>query len=103
MGNKKNTVKKIKSALISLSDKTDLKPLLVELKKNNIKIISSGGTFKKIKELKFKCLEVSDFTGFKEILDGRVKTLHPKIHAGILSKRDNKSHLKDLKKIILII
>ena len=98
MGNKKNTVKKIKSALISLSDKTDLKPLLVELKKNNIKIISSGGTFKKIKELKFKCLEVSDFTGFKEILDGRVKTLHPKIHAGILSKRDNKSHLKDLKK-----
>ena len=50
-----------------------------------------------IKKLKFKCLEVSDFTGFKEILGGRVKTLHPKIHAGILNKRNNKSHLKDLK------
>ena len=90
-------MKKIKSALISVSDKTNLKPLLNSLRKNNIKIISSGGTFKKIKKLKFKCLEVSDFTNFKEILGGRVKTLHPKIHAGILNKRNNKSHSKDLK------
>jgi phosphoribosylaminoimidazolecarboxamide formyltransferase / IMP cyclohydrolase len=97
MGNKKNIMKKIRSALISVSDKSDLKPLLQILKKNKIKLISSGGTFKKIKELKFKCLEVSDFTDFNEILDGRVKTLHPKIHAGILNKRNNKSHLKDLK------
>ena len=74
-------MKKIKSALISLSDKSNLKPLLQELSRNNIKIISSGGTFKAIKKLKFKCLDVSDFTGFKEILSGRVKTLHPKIHA----------------------
>ena len=90
-------MKKIKSALISVSDKTNLKPLLNSLRKNNIKIISSGGTFKEIKKLKFKCLEVSDFTNFKEILGGRVKTLHPKIHAGILNKRNNKSHSKDLK------
>ena len=90
-------MKKIKSALISLSDKSNLKPLLKILSKNNIKLISSGGTYKEIKKLKFKCLEVSDFTGFNEILDGRVKTLHPKIHAGILSIRKNKSHVKDLK------
>ena len=91
-------IKKIKTALISVSDKTNLKPLLQVLKKYNIKLISSGGTYKTIKKLKFKCIEVSKFTGFNEILNGRVKTLHPKIHAGILNKRDNKSHLKDLKK-----
>tara|TARA_B100000900_G_scaffold176875_1_gene149973 strand:- start:519 stop:1154 length:636 start_codon:yes stop_codon:yes gene_type:complete len=91
-------MKKIKSALISVSDKSNLKQILNILKKNNIKLISSGGTFKEIKRLKFKCIEVSDFTGFDEILGGRVKTLHPKIHAGILNKRGNKSHLKDLKK-----
>ena len=90
-------MKKIKTALISVSDKKDLKPLLNILKKNKIKIISSGGTYKEIKKLKFKCFEVSDFTGSSEILGGRVKTLHPKIHAGILNKRNNKSHLKDLK------
>ena len=91
-------MKKIQSALISVSDKSNLKPLLKELKKNNIKLISSGGTYKKIKNYRFECSEVSEFTGFKEILDGRVKTLHPKIHAGILYKRNNSSHLKDLKK-----
>jgi len=90
-------MKRIQSALISLSDKSNLEPLLRILKKYNIKLISSGGTFKKITKLKYKCLEVSDFTGSKEILEGRVKTLHPKIHAGILNKRNNKKHLKDLK------
>ena len=90
-------MKKIKTALISLSDKSNLKPLLQTLKKNNVKLISSGGTFKEIKRLKFKCLKVSNFTGFNEILNGRVKTLHPKIYAGILNKRNIKSHVKDLK------
>jgi len=89
-------MKKIKSALISVSDKKNLKPLINSLKKNNIKIISSGGTFKEIKKLKFKCIEVSEFTNSPEILEGRVKTLHPKIHAGILNKRKSKIHLKDL-------
>ena len=88
---------KIRSALISLSDKSDLKPLLKILKKNKIKLISSGGTFKIIKKLGFKCIDISKFTGFREILGGRVKTLHPKIHAGILNKRKNKNHLKELK------
>ena len=97
MENRKNMNKKIRSVLISVSDKSNLKELLEVLKKNKVKIISSGGTFKEIKKLKFKCIEVSSFTGSNEILDGRVKTLHPKIHAGILNKRNNKKHLKDLK------
>jgi phosphoribosylaminoimidazolecarboxamide formyltransferase / IMP cyclohydrolase len=89
-------MKKIKRALISVSDKKKLKPLLSILKKNKVKIISSGGTYKQIKKLKYHCIEVSEYTGSPEILGGRVKTLHPKIHAGILSKRDNKSHYEDL-------
>ena len=91
-------MKTIKNALISVSDKKNLKPLLKILKKYKIKIISSGGTYKEIRKLKFNCVEVSDFTNSSEILEGRVKTLHPKIHAGILNKRDSKNHLKDLKK-----
>ena len=97
MGNYKNIMKKIKKALISVSDKKNLKDLLKVLTKHKVALISSGGTYNEIKKLKFKCLEVSDYTGSPEILGGRVKTLHPKIHAGILSKRDNKSHIKDLK------
>ncbi len=97
MGNKTNIMKKIKSALISVSDKSNLEPLLKILKKNKIKLISSGGTYKTIKKLNHKCLEVSDFTGTKEILSGRVKTLHPKIYAGILNKRENKTHIKEMK------
>ena len=91
-------MRKIKTALISVSDKANLAPLLRVLKNYKVKLISSGGTYKKIKSLKFKCLEVSDFANSNEILGGRVKTLHPKIHAGILNKRDNSSHLKDMKK-----
>ena len=87
---------KIKTALISVSDKRNLKSLLNVLKKNKVKSISSGGTYKEIKKLKFKCIEVSEFTNSPEILEGRVKTLHSKIHAGILNKRNNKLHLKDL-------
>ena len=98
MGVDKNIMAKIKKALISLSNKENLKPLLNCLKKHKIKIISSGGTFKTIKKLKFDCSEISNFTNSPEILDGRVKTLHPKIHAGILSKRKNKNHQKELKK-----
>jgi len=90
-------MKKIKRALISVSNKKNLKDLLKVLSNHKVELISSGGTYKEIKKLKFKCLEVSKYTGFPEILGGRVKTLHPKIHAGILSKRNNKSHVKDLK------
>ena len=90
-------MKKIKKALISVSDKKKLEKLLKILTKYKIELISSGGTYKEIKKLKFKCLEVSKYTNSPEILGGRVKTLHPKIHAGILSKRNNKSHKTDLR------
>jgi len=66
------------------------------LTKFNIKIISSGGTFAAIKKLGFECTELSKYTGFKEMLDGRVKTLHPKIHAGILHDRYNKKHQNEM-------
>ncbi len=89
-------MRKIKRALISVSDKRNLKGLLKILKKNKVEIVSSGGTYREIKKLKFECIEVSRFTGSPEILGGRVKTLHPKIHAGILNKRNNKSDYKDL-------
>ena len=89
-------MRKIKRAIISLSNKQNLISILKILKKYKIEIISSGGTYKEIRKLKYKCTEISDYTKFSEILDGRVKTLHPKIHAGILSKRKNKKHIKQL-------
>ena len=91
-------MKKIKKALISVSNKKNLNFLIQTLKKHKIQIVSSGGTYKEIKKLGYNCLEISNYTNSKEILDGRVKTLHPKIYAGILSIRDKKNHLKDLKK-----
>ena len=79
---------KPKTALISLSDKSGLDELVSFLISQDVKIVSTGGTYKAIKELTSKVIEVSDFTGFEEMMDGRVKTLHPKIHAGILARRD---------------
>ena len=89
---------KIKFALISLYDKSQIKNIL-KFKKYKIKIISSGGTYEKIKSLGYKCIEVSEYTNFPEILDGRVKTLHPKIHSGILFKRQKLSHKKVIRKL----
>jgi len=91
-------LKRIKRAIISVSDKSNLKIILPTLKKFKIEIISSGGTFKKIKSMKYNCIEVSNYTGFSEMLDGRVKTLHPKIYAGILNIRKDSNHRRDLKK-----
>jgi phosphoribosylaminoimidazolecarboxamide formyltransferase/IMP cyclohydrolase len=89
---------KIKTALISVSDKTDLLIVLKTLNKYKVKVISSGGTYKSIKKLGFDCTEISSYTGFGEMLDGRVKTLHPKIHAGILHDRSNKKHSHEMTK-----
>tara|TARA_Y100000590_G_scaffold462146_1_gene625515 strand:+ start:2375 stop:3916 length:1542 start_codon:yes stop_codon:yes gene_type:complete len=91
-------LKKINRAIISVSNKSNLRVILRVLKKFNIKVISSGGTYKKIKNMNYSCTDVSEYTGFSKMLDGRVKTLHPKIHAGILSIRKNKKHKIDLKK-----
>ena len=90
---------KIKNALISVSNKENLVSLLKTLKKFNINIISSGGTYTYIKKLGYKCTELSKYTGFNEMLDGRVKTLNPKIHASILYKRNNPKHEKTFKKL----
>ena len=71
-----------------MSDKTNLETIVSYLVKKNVKIISTGGTFKSIKKITNEVIEVSAFTEFEEMMDGRVKTLHPKIHAGILARRD---------------
>ena len=92
------SLKKIKRAIISVSDKSSLEIILPVLKKFKVEIISSGGSYKKIKSMNYDCDEVSKYTGLVEMLDGRVKTLHPKIYAGILNIRDNKKHQRSLKK-----
>ena len=91
-------LKKIKRAIISVSNKENLKLLLPILKRFNVEIISSGGSYKVIKKMGYKCIKLSNYTGISEMLNGRVKTLHPKIYAGILNIRNNKNHIKELKK-----
>ena len=89
----------IKYALISVYDKSNLENLCKNLKKNNYKFISTGSTCKKIKSLGFDCLEISKLTKFKEILDGRVKTLNHKLFGSILFKRDDKKNLREFKNL----
>ena len=86
----------LKSALLSVTDKTGLLPLAQALRKRDITILSSSGTKKHLEDRGVEVIEIADYTGSEEILDGRVKTLHPKIHAGILADRDNPSHMAEL-------
>ncbi len=86
------------NALISVFDKKDIVNFTNELKKQGINIISTGGTASILKDSGIKIREVSEITGFPEMLDGRVKTLHPIIHAGILARRDVKVHVETIKK-----
>ncbi len=87
------------TALLSVCDKTGIVEFAKELKSLGYDIISSGGTAKKLKENSIECKEISDVTGFPEMLDGRVKTLNPKIHGGILARRDIPKHLEQLKEL----
>lgn len=87
---------KIKRALISVSDKTGIAMLANRLHERGIEIISTGGTLEKIKEAGVPAVSVRSFTGSPEVMDGRVKTLHPKIHAGILFRRDNEKDTEQL-------
>ncbi len=87
---------KIKRALISVSDKTGILDLAKELEKFGVEILSTGGTAKLFRENNIPVKEVSEYTGFPEMLDGRVKTLHPKIHGGLLALRDNEEHMQTL-------
>ena len=88
---------KIKRALISVSDKTGILDFARELNKLRVEILSTGGTAKLLKGNNIPVKEVSEYTDFPEMLDGRVKTLHPKIHAGLLALRDNPKHMQSLK------
>uniref|UniRef100_A0A7S4NFP7 MGS-like domain-containing protein n=1 Tax=Guillardia theta TaxID=55529 RepID=A0A7S4NFP7_GUITH len=88
---------KIKKALISVSDKTDLLVLAAALKDAGVQVLSTGGTAKALKEAGLPVTDVSDYTGFPEMMDGRVKTLHPKVHGALLSIRNNPEHEKACK------
>lgn len=88
-----------KRALVSVSDKTGVVDFCKGLVKNGFEIISTGGTAKALKEAGLEVIGISDITGFPECLDGRVKTLHPNVHAGLLAMRSNKEHMAQLEKL----
>ena len=88
---------RIRRALISVSDKSGLMDFARTLVRNGVEILSTGGTLKALKQAKVPAMAVEDYTGFPEMLDGRVKTLHPKIHGGLLFLRHKKSHQKQVK------
>jgi phosphoribosylaminoimidazolecarboxamide formyltransferase/IMP cyclohydrolase len=85
-------MRRIERALISLTDKSGIEHFAAELARLGIEILSTGGTAQKIRAAGLKVTDVSEFTGFPEMLDGRVKTLPPKVHGGILNQRANADH-----------
>jgi len=89
----------IKRALISVSDKTGIVELAAELERYGVEIISTGGTAKTLANAGIKVVNVSDITGYPECLDGRVKTLHPAVHGGLLAIRNNPEHMKQIKEL----
>ena len=82
-------MKKISTAIISVTDKSNIVDLAKSLEELDIEILSTGGTAKALRDGGIKVLDVSEYTGFPEMMDGRVKTLHPKVHGGLLGRRDN--------------
>src|SRR5215217_4892112 len=82
----------VRRALISLSDKSGLDELSAGLARHGVEIVSTGGTATKLRELGADVRDIADLTGFPEMMDGRVKTLHPKVHGGLLAVRDNPEH-----------
>ena len=91
-------MRKIERALISLTDKSGIEGFAKELTDLGIEILSTGGTAKKLRDNGVDVVDVSDFTGFPEMLDGRVKTLHPLVHGGILAQKTNQNHLDQMEK-----
>ncbi len=89
----------IKRALISVSDKTGIVDFAKELSSAGVEIVSTGGTHKALSDAGIKVINISDITGFPECLDGRVKTLHPKVHGGLLAMRSNPEHMKQIKEL----
>ncbi len=99
---------KIKRALISVTDKSGIVEFAKELQNLGVEIVSTGGTARVLREGGVKVVDISELTGFPEILGGRVKTLHPKVHGGILFKRDDNEHVKtiqehDIKPIDMVV
>jgi len=92
MTDKKPDLRRVTRALISVSDKTGLADFARALAGHGVELISTGGTASAIKAARLKVMDVSELTGFPEMMDGRVKTLHPKVHGGLLAIRDNKDH-----------
>jgi len=88
---------RIQSALISVFSKEGLEPLLAELHNHGVAFYSTGGTQKFIEDAGFPCTSIESVTGYPSILDGRVKTLHPKVFGGILAKKEDNSHQEQMK------
>lgn len=93
MGN----LRKIERAIISVTDKAGIVDFARSLGKFGVQILSTGGTAKTLREGGLAVMDISEYTGFPEMLDGRVKTLHPKVHGGLLGLRDNPVHVKTMK------
>src|SRR4051794_34744671 len=91
------TLRTIRRALLSVSDKTGLLDFAKTLARLGVELISTGGTRKALADAGLKVIDISEVTGFPEILDGRVKTLHPRVHGGILAIRDNPHHQATIK------
>lgn len=89
-------MEKITKAILSVTDKTGICEFAGELSKMNVEIISTGGTAKTIREAGTTVKDISETTGFPEMMDGRVKTLHPRVHGGLLALRDNPKHVQDM-------
>ncbi|MFQ3574349.1 MAG: bifunctional phosphoribosylaminoimidazolecarboxamide formyltransferase/IMP cyclohydrolase, partial [Thermodesulfovibrionales bacterium] len=87
----------IKKAIISVSDKSGVIDFARALADTGVEILSTGGTAKALRDAGLTVKDVSDYTGFPEIMDGRVKTLHPKVHGGILARRDNPKDMDTIK------
>ncbi len=87
---------KIERAIISVSDKTGIQEFALELQAMKVEILSTGGTGRILREKGIKVTDISAYTGFPEMLDGRVKTLHPKVHGGLLGIRDNPEHTQKM-------
>src|SRR3989344_3114489 len=91
-------LRKIRRAAISVSDKEDLVGLVNHLLDWEVELVSTGGTATAIKNAGFEVMDISELTGFPEMMDGRVKTLHPKVHGGLLGIRNNSTHTAEMEK-----
>src|SRR3954451_21138144 len=86
----------IRRALLSVSDKTGIVALGEALARHGVELVSTGGTATALREARLAVRDISDLTGFPEMMDGRVKTLHPKVHGGLLAVRDDPAHVASM-------